>query len=76
MRVEFLNWLVWIRSEYFTHGGEVTNQRRDDSALAILYEVFGDGTDYDWALGDDADDADDLRRDTKYKDVGPSPQNP
>jgi hypothetical protein len=53
----------------------VTNQRRDDSALAILYEVFGDGTDYDWALGDDADDADDLRRDTKYKDVRQSPQN-
>ena len=39
------------------------------SALAILYEVFGDGTDYDWALGDDVDEADDVRRDTKYKEV-------
>lgn len=39
------------------------------SALAMLYEVFGDGTDYDWALGDEADEQEEVVHDTKYTDV-------
>jgi hypothetical protein len=42
---------------------------QSSSALAILYEVFGDGTDYDWALGDEDAEMEETIRGTKYTDV-------
>jgi hypothetical protein len=35
----------------------------------MLFEVFGDGHDYDWALGDETDEVDEIKKDTKYTDV-------
>jgi hypothetical protein len=45
---------------------------QSSSALAILYEVFGDGTDYDWALGDEDAEMEETIRGTKYTDVSMS----
>ena len=42
------------------------------SAWDEIYEVFGDGHDYDWALVEDEEDAiaeESLKQDLSYKDV-------
>ncbi|KAI0035919.1 transcription elongation factor SPT6 [Vararia minispora EC-137] len=42
----------------------------DANAWDEIYEVFGDGHDYDWALGDDEEDVhEDLPKETNYHDV-------
>lgn len=40
----------------------------DQNALSTLFEVFGDGTDYDWALGDE-EEVQEVRKESKYTDV-------
>ncbi|KAG8823109.1 Transcription elongation factor spt6, partial [Serendipita sp. 399] len=41
----------------------------DQNALTTLFEVFGDGTDYDMFLGDDADEVQEVGKENKYNDV-------
>ncbi|KAG8759037.1 Transcription elongation factor spt6 [Serendipita sp. 396] len=41
----------------------------DQNALAILYEVFGDGNDYDEFLGDDVEEVQEIGKESKYNDV-------
>ena len=40
------------------------------SAWQEIYEVFGDGTDYDWALGDEQN-MEQVKTETNYTDVRP-----
>ena len=39
------------------------------SAWQEIFEVFGDGTDYDWALGDDEQIMEQVKTETNYTDV-------
>jgi transcription elongation factor SPT6 len=39
------------------------------SAWQEIFEVFGDGTDYDWALGDDEQIMEQVKTETSYTDV-------
>ena len=41
------------------------------SAWQEIFEVFGDGTDYDWALGDDEQIMEQAKTETNYTDVRP-----
>jgi transcription elongation factor SPT6 len=48
----------------------------NNSAWEEIHEVFGDGTDYDWALdaqaeGGDADQDEDAKKDLRLEDVSP-----
>ncbi|PVG00182.1 hypothetical protein CPB86DRAFT_871966 [Serendipita vermifera] len=52
-----------------TAGGISELSGLDQNAIAMLIEVFGDGHEYDWALGDETDEVEEIKKDTKYTDV-------
>ncbi|CAG8631143.1 14559_t:CDS:2 [Acaulospora colombiana] len=52
-----------------TAGGISELAGLDKNAIDMLLEVFGDGHDYDWALGDETDEVGEVKKDTKYTDV-------